>query len=358
MRVARSTDELMAALAPARAETLSAFGSDAVLLEKHLPRARHIEVQVLGDNAGTRIHLFERECSIQRRYQKLIEEAPAPTISEELRHELTQAALALAEAVDYTSAGTVEFLVDESGKFYFIEMNTRLQVEHGVTELMTGVDIVAWQIRIARGEPLTIPQEAVQRQRHALECRIYAEDPARGFMPSAGRIDIYRSPTGPGVRCDDGIASGSVVSPHYDSLLLKLMTSGYDRPEAIRLMEQALAETVILGVTTNISYLQDIVAHPAFAEGKVHTQFLAEHFADWRPPQPETETDWLALAAFEAVSRSSTPAGSAPPGGLILDPWSSAGRWRSSPSGATPASTSRSAGWASPRTAPRSSSFW
>ncbi len=331
MRVAHSKTELAELLAPARAEALSALGDDGLLLEKHLSHARHIEVQVLADLAGRRIHLSERECSIQRRYQKLIEEAPAPDLEERLRAALTDAALAMAQAVDYTNAGTVEFLVDENGRYYFMEMNTRLQVEHGVTELLTGIDLVAWQIRIARGEPLTIRQEAVQRQRHAIECRIYAEDPARGFLPSVGRIDIYRPPAGPGVRCDDGIAAGSLVSPHYDSLLLKVLTSGYDRSEAVRLMEQALAETVILGVITNIPFLQDVLAHPAFRQGHVHTEFLAEHFARWSPPQPESEDDWLALAAFEMTARTHARAGEAMPGGLIIDPWASAGSWRNVP---------------------------
>src|SRR5690606_36616969 len=208
------------------------------------------------------VHLFERECSIQRRHQKIIEETPSPAVTPEIRAQMCEAALALARAVRYVSAGSVEFMLSPDGNFYFLEMNTRLQVEHPITELVSGVDVAAWQIRLAAGEPLPFRQEDLQQRGHAIECRLYAEDPANHFLPSTGTIAYYRPPVGPGVRVDDGIQSGTQVSPYYDAMLAKIITWGADRPEAIRKMVQALQDTVVLGVTTNLPYLLAILEHP------------------------------------------------------------------------------------------------
>ena len=306
MRLVREAGTFADALQAAQAEAESAFGDDHMLLERYFERARHVEVQVLGDEHGHVVHCFERECSIQRRHQKIIEESPSPGITPELRQDLTAAAVALASQVGYTSAGTVEFLVDDhSGKFFMLEMNTRLQVEHPVTELVTGLDLAAWQIRIAAGEPLSFAQSDLTQRGHAFECRVYAEDPAAGFFPSAGRVAYYRAPAGPGVRCDDGIATGSVVSPHYDAMLAKVITFGWDRHAALRRMSQAMADTVVLGLTTNIRYLQDILVHPAFEAGATSTRFLEEHFGGWQPEVGLGEDVWLAVAAFESLAGAS-----------------------------------------------------
>jgi 3-methylcrotonyl-CoA carboxylase alpha subunit len=223
MRVVWNESEFADAVQQARAESQSAFGSGHVLVERYFTRVHHVEIQVLGDQQGTVLHLFERECSVQRRHQKIIEESPSPKVgaNDDLRQQMAQAAVALAEAVGYVSAGTVEFIVDENGGFYFLEMNTRLQVEHPVTELVTGLDLAAWQIRIAAGEALPFAQSDLAQRGHALECRIYAEDPAQNFMPSIGQIVYYRPPSGPGIRVDDGIETGTAVSPYYDPMLAK-----------------------------------------------------------------------------------------------------------------------------------------
>jgi acetyl/propionyl-CoA carboxylase alpha subunit len=332
MRVVEDPADLRDVLPAARAEARSAFGSGELLIERYFPRVRHVEVQVLADEHGSLVHLFERDCSIQRRHQKLIEESPAPGLSDDLRNEITASALALARQVEYTSAGTVEFLVDEDERYYFIEMNTRLQVEHAVTEAVTGVDLAAWQIRIAAGEALDFNQASLLQQRHAIECRIYAEDPARDCLPSTGTIAIYRPAGGPGLRCDDGIAAGSVISPHYDSLLAKVIATGWDRQDALQLMDQALAQTLVLGVVTNIPYLQDIVAHPAFRSGAVSTRFLADYMAGWPQTTALSEEQWLALAAFECLTASDTRDEAAIPLiGLVMDPWAAAGAWRNVP---------------------------
>lgn len=327
------------ALAAARAEARSAFGDDTVLLERFFARARHVEVQVLGDGRGRVVHLFERDCSVQRRYQKIIEEAPAPGLAPEQRAALTAAAVRLAEAVAYRSAGTVEFLVDPTaeppGGFYFLEMNTRLQVEHPVSELVTGLDLAAWQLRLAAGEPLGIDQADVTLRGHAIEARVYAEDPSNGFLPSIGRLAAYRPPSGPGIRVDDGVAAGSAITPHYDAMIAKVIAAGTDRPEALARLRRALADTVVLGVTTNVDYLQAITGHRAFAAGAVDTRFLDTHLADWRPAAPAADDDaWLAAAAFELLGAgasgaadAATAAGGAPDG-APGDAWSRLGDWR------------------------------
>lgn len=327
MRVVRQPDEFLDALRAARSEAGSSFGSDHVLVEKYLTETRHVEIQILGDRHHNIVHFFERECSVQRRHQKIIEETPSPMMTPALRQKMSQAALALARAVGYVSAGTVEFMVTPDGQFYFLEMNTRLQVEHPVTELVTGVDLAAWQIRLAAGEPLAFGQEDLTQRGHALECRIYAEDPARAFLPSIGEITYYRPPSGPGVRVDDGIGAGTQVSPYYDPMLLKIVTWGADRPEALRKMTRALADTIILGVTTNIPYLLDILQNPRFEAGEIDTKFLADCYSEWTPGFDTSNSTWLAVAAFEALRRRpATDRTAAEP--EKPDPWKVAGKWR------------------------------
>ncbi len=287
MRVVASAEEFNAALESARREALKAFGDDRVYIEKLIPSPRHIEVQVLGDAHGNLIHLFERECSIQRRHQKIIEETPSPFLDDALRARMGEMAVALGRAVSYTNAGTVEFIVDQQRNAYFLEMNTRLQVEHPVTEMVTGVDLVKAQVAIAAGVSLSSLLPAwgsglgARTRGHAIECRITAEDPANDFLPTAGRIVRVVEPTGFGVRVDSGVADGSEVTPFYDSLLAKLIVHGETRGDAIRKMDAALREYTIEGVTTNIAFLRDVIVHPAFRRGETSTDFIARHFAGW-----------------------------------------------------------------------------
>ncbi len=273
MRVARDADEFLRSFGLARSEALSAFGSGDVYVEKYLTRPRHIEFQILGDSHGTVMHLGERDCSIQRRHQKLIEEAPSPAMTPALREAMGDAAVRGAKAIDYVGAGTIEMLLDEDGSYYFMEMNTRIQVEHPVTEQLTGVDLVKEQIRIAAGEPLSTPVLPPLRG-HVIECRINAEDPARGFQPSPGRIDVFHPPGGPGVRLDTHVYAGYTVPPFYDSLLAKLIVQGRDRDEALRRMHMALESFIIEGVTTTAGFLARVMEHPQFRAGTFDTKFL------------------------------------------------------------------------------------
>ena len=267
MRIVRSRDEAAQAFAACQAEAGAAFGSSEIYCEKYVERARHVEVQVLGDRNGMRVHLGERDCSVQRRHQKLIEESPAPSLPAETRAGLHKAGLLAAAAVNYFSAGTVEFLVDAEGRFYFIEMNTRIQVEHPVTEMITGIDLIREQIRIAAGEPLGYRQEAVRFDGHAIECRVNAEDPDT-FTPSAGRVTAWVPPGGYGVRVDSHLMAPYAVPPFYDSLLGKIIVHGRDRDEAIARMRRALAETVVEGVKTTIPFHLRLLTHPAFLQGQ------------------------------------------------------------------------------------------
>ncbi len=267
MRIVREREDLARAYATCQAEAGAAFGSSDLYLEKYVEDARHVEVQVLGDKSGMRLHLGERDCSVQRRHQKLLEESPAPALPPDTRTGLYKAALAVANAVNYVSAGTVEFLVDREGNFYFIEMNTRIQVEHPVTEMVTGLDIVREQIRIATGEPLGYKQSAVRFSGHSIECRINAEDPDH-FVPSPGRISAWLAPGGPGVRVDSHLMAGYVVPPHYDSLIAKIIVHAHDRSEAIARMHRALSEIVIEGVKTTIPYHLKLLADPTFVAGE------------------------------------------------------------------------------------------
>ncbi len=275
MRMVASAEDLPNALGAARSEAGSAFGDSAVYLERRLMHARHIEVQVLGDHHGTILPCVERECSLQRRHQKVVEESPSMAVSPETRRAITAAALAVARAVGYTNAGTIEFLVDEKGAFYFLEMNTRLQVEHPVTEMVTGVDVVAWQIRIARGEKLAIAPETLLAPRgHAIECRIYAEDPENGFLPSPGRITALRVPHGPGVRDDSGAYEGGEVPIFYDSLISKLIVWGESRPSALARLRRALAEYDVRGIKTTIPFFQWVLDDADFVAGRFDTGFI------------------------------------------------------------------------------------
>lgn len=276
MRLVREPSELPKLFSAAQGEADAAFGNPGVYLEKFIERPRHIEIQILADNYGNVIHLGERDCSIQRRHQKLLEEAPSPALSQKLRDQMGHAAIAAAKSINYTGAGTVEFLLDKSGKFYFMEMNTRIQVEHTVTEMITGLDLIAEQIRIAQGEKLQIKQNQVILNGHAIECRINAEDPDRNFRPHPGRITGFLPPGGPGVRMDSHVYTDYEIPAYYDSLIGKLIVWGRDRPSAIRRMKRALRECAITGVPTTLSFHQKILDSPEFLSGEVYTNFVEQ----------------------------------------------------------------------------------
>lgn len=299
MRVVRRLDDLVEAASAARREAQHAFGDQRMILERYIPRARHIEFQILADQHGNCVHIFERECSLQRRHQKIIEETPSPLLDQRMRERMGDAAVAAARSVGYTNAGTVEFIVDpDSGAFYFLEMNTRLQVEHPVTELTAGLDLVQWQIRIAAGERLPFHQADLSQRGHAIECRLYAEDPANNFLPATGSLLAYVEPAGPGVRIDSGYSNGDQISIHYDPLIAKLIVWGEDRPAAIRRMQAALTETTLLGVTYNGQFLQDVLADPQFQAGEIYTTWVEERFGDWQPPQCGLPPEIVAAAAL------------------------------------------------------------
>jgi len=277
MRTVRDAAELAGAVRAARSEAGAAFGDAAVYLERQLTRPRHIEVQLLGDHHGTVLPFVERECSIQRRHQKVVEETPSLAVSPALRAEMTSAAAAVARAVGYTNAGTIEFLLDESGRFYFLEMNTRLQVEHPITEMVSGVDLVRWQLRIARGERLDVsPDRLLSPSGHAIECRIYAEDPDNGFLPSPGRILQLRAPAGPGIRDDSGATAGLDVPIFYDPMISKLIAWAEDRPLAIARMRRALGEYIVAGIKTTVPFFTWLFEQPEFLDARFHTTYLDE----------------------------------------------------------------------------------
>lgn len=281
MRIVHSKDVLEESIESAKRESKSSFGNDTVFLEKYINRPRHIEFQILADEHGNTIHLFERECSIQRRHQKIIEETPSPVMTPKLREEMGNAAVKAAKTVGYYNAGTVEFMVDGDLNFYFMEMNTRLQVEHPITEMTTGIDLAKWQLKIANGMKLTLKQEDLIQRGHAIECRIYAEDPSNGFLPSIGTLERVESPTGPNVRDDTGIYAGMEVTPYYDPMLSKLVVSSENREESINKMIWALSRYVVLGVTTNIPFLQKVLSHKEFKAGNITTHFIDNYFKDW-----------------------------------------------------------------------------
>jgi len=274
MRIAQNEAMLKDTIVLAQSEAKAAFGNGEIYLEKYIEEPRHIEFQILADEYGNIIHLGERDCSLQRRHQKLIEEAPSIALTEELRQKMGQAAIKAAKAANYCSAGTIEFLLDKQNNFYFIEMNTRIQVEHGVTEMITGIDLVKEQIKIAAGEPLTLTQEDVLINGHCIECRINAEDPEQDFKPSPGRVSFYQPPGGPGIRIDSSMYSGITISPAYDSMLAKVLAWGKDRDEAIKRMERALDEFIIEGIKTTIPFHKQVLSNAFFRKGEVYTNFI------------------------------------------------------------------------------------
>ncbi|WP_300667175.1 acetyl-CoA carboxylase biotin carboxylase subunit [Desulfoluna sp.] len=296
MRTVARPAELEAALASAAGEAKAAFGNGKVYIEKYLVAPRHIEVQILADTHGTVIHLIERECSAQRRHQKIVEECPSPVVDKAMREKMGAAAVKAAKAVGYTNAGTFEFLVDAEMNFYFLEVNTRLQVEHPVTELVTGVDLVREQIRIAAGAPLALSQDEIIPRGHAVECRIYAEDPANGFMPSPGTLETLVEPSGPGVRVDSGVYEGWTVPMEYDPILSKIITFGSDRKAATQRMIQALKQTVITGIASPVPFLIELLESETFEKGEVTTDTIDQELSDWKPTLPLTE----ALLAYVA----------------------------------------------------------
>ena len=282
MRVVSSPDALRESMRLARSEAANAFGDDRVFLEKYVEGPRHIELQVLADAHGNVVHLFERECSVQRRHQKVVEEAPSVAVDADLRARMGESAVAVARACDYVGAGTVEFLLDAHGDYYFLEMNTRLQVEHPVTEWTTGLDLVEWQLRVARGEALGFRQDDLTQTGHAVELRVYAEDPHNGFLPDTGRLDRYREPAGEGIRVDGGYAEGMDVPISYDPLLAKLITRGRDRAEALRRMREAIDDYEVAGVATTLPFGRFVVEHPAFVSGSFDTGFVGAHWSGER----------------------------------------------------------------------------
>ncbi len=309
MREVKSLEEMPALLQAARREAEAAFGDGNVYLEKVVEGAHHVEIQILADQHGNVIYLGERDCSLQRRHQKLIEEAPSPFLDEALRRKMGEVAVKAAQAVDYVNAGTIEFLVDKEKNFYFLEMNTRLQVEHPVTEMVTGVDIVAEQIRIARGRPLSYKQKDIKIRGHAIECRINAEDPYNGFLPSTGRILHSLLPTGPGVRVDTGVYPGFEITPYYDSLIAKLIVWGETRGQAILRMRRALEEYRLVGVRTNIPFHQRMMDSPRFIGGQYDTRFVEERFSMPEPEEnhemhhPDVAAAFATIVAHRQVER-------------------------------------------------------
>jgi acetyl-CoA carboxylase biotin carboxylase subunit len=332
MRVVRDEDGLGPALEAGRREARSAFGDDSVYLEKYIEEPRHVEFQVLADNRGRTVHLFERECSIQRRHQKILEESPSPALDSALRQEMGETAVRAMRAAGYNNAGTVEFLLDRDRRFYFLEVNARLQVEHPVTELTTGIDLVRQQILIASGADLAPRQEDLRQSGHAIECRIYAEDPKRDFLPSAGRIAHLREPKGPGVRFDSGIYEGFEVPVFYDPILAKLIVWAEDREAACRRMAAALDDCVILGIHTTAGFLRDVIRHPEFRSGRATTSFIGKHFSSWGAGEGEDEKRRLALAAaaYDSLSRRTGRKDIPGRDGKRADatPWTTLGRWR------------------------------
>lgn len=298
MRLVPDASELEAALLTARSEAENAFGSGELILEKAVIAPRHVEIQVFGDTHGNVVYLFERDCSIQRRHQKVVEEAPCPVMTPELRQRMGEAAVAAAQSCAYVGAGTVEFLLDASGAFYFLEMNTRLQVEHPVTELITGEDLVEWQLRVANGERLPKLQADLQFQGHAIEVRLYAEDPGQQFLPQTGPILLWKAANLPGVRIDHGMTSPGEISPHYDPMVAKIIAYGKTRVDAVRLLARAVEECVLLGVNSNKQFLVNLLRHPVVVSGDTNTAFIAEHFAQDPSLQPtQVSPEMLGLAA-------------------------------------------------------------
>jgi 3-methylcrotonyl-CoA carboxylase alpha subunit len=330
MRVVASSADFADALAGARREAMAGFGDDHVLLERYLTRPRHIEIQVFADSHGNVLHIFERDCSIQRRHQKVIEEAPAFGMTDGLRQKMGEAAVAAARAIGYVGAGTVEFLLDADGSFYFMEMNTRLQVEHPVTEMISGLDLVEWQLRVAAGEPLPLSQDQLAMCGHAIEARIYAEDPSRDFLPSIGRLRHLRTPPESAhVRVDSGVRQGDEVSIHYDPMIAKLVVWDMDRTAALRRLRGALAGFQVAGVTTNTVFLGAVAAHPAFAAGEIDTGFIGRHREALFPEASPASDRTLALASLDLMLDRAAEAGDrAGESHDPYSPWHGTSGWR------------------------------
>ena len=302
MKIVRAQEELQPAIESAAREARKSFGDDRLLLERYIEEPRHVEFQIFGDGRGNILHLFERDCSIQRRHQKVVEESPAPRYSDELRQRMAKAAIAAAAGVDYRNAGTVEFIVTPENEFYFLEMNTRLQVEHPVTELVTGVDLVRAQLEVAGGAPLPWTQEQLRQRGHAIQVRVYAEDPDDRFLPQSGTIAAYREPAGPGIRVDAGVTRGSTIGVNFDPMLAKLICFAETRDACIDRVARALRDYVILGTRTNVSWLRRVITHPAFRAGEVSTRFVLDHDLSPRP----AEAAPLIAAALAAAPRTSS----------------------------------------------------
>jgi acetyl-CoA carboxylase biotin carboxylase subunit len=332
MRAVHAEAEIEQAVGAARREARSAFGDGTLYVERLVQRPRHVEIQVLADHHGNVVHLFERECSAQRRHQKVIEESPSPALTPALRQRMGEAAITAARAAGYRNAGTLEFLVEGTGeqaRFYFLEMNTRLQVEHPVTEAVTGLDLVHLQIAIAAGEALPWTQSQVTQRGHAIECRVYAEDPDAGFLPQAGRLLLYREPDGPGVRVDSGVVEGSDVTVHYDPLLAKLIVHAASRPAAIARAVTALRGFPVLGIRTNVPFLLRLLAHPAFAAGELDTGFIEREMS--APASADDGHLVRAVAAAVTVAGTAAPAAGVPASGRAAaasDPWTRLADWR------------------------------
>jgi acetyl-CoA carboxylase biotin carboxylase subunit len=327
MRIVHSAGDLREAAESASSEARSAFGNGAIYLEKYLRQPRHVEFQVLADAHGNVIHLLERECSIQRRHQKIIEETPSTALTPKLRAKMGKAAIAAVRASGYVNAGTVEFLVDHDSKFYFLEVNTRLQVEHPITEMVIGIDLVRQQIEIAAGNPLKLSQADIVGRGHAIECRIYAEDPLSDFLPSSGKIAFVREPRGPGIRNDSGVYSGYTVPMEYDPILSKLITHAESRQECISRMSRALKDYVVLGVLTPIPFLIDILSSEAFIKGETYTDFIDTHFAEWRPAIEGIDLAYLAYIVDDIANRR-TKGTFTPTNGEAYSPWQTLGNFR------------------------------
>ncbi len=323
MRVVAQPEDLAEAAAAARREAQHAFGDARLILEKYIPQARHVEFQILADAHGQVLHLYERECSVQRRHQKIIEETPSPLLDDALRRRMAQAAVAAARAVGYVNAGTVEFIVDpEPRAFYFLEMNTRLQVEHPITEMVLGLDLVQWQLRVAAGQALPWRQGDLRPRGHALEVRVYAEDPTNGFLPSTGRLVHVVEPQGPGVRVDSGVRPGLEVTPHYDPLLAKIIVHAEDRPGAIARMQAALERTAYHGVVTNVAFLLQVLRHPDFRAGRYHTRWVDEIGAEVATePTAVPPAVLAALALAERMPARGSVAPASAGGTARYDPW-------------------------------------
>jgi len=330
MRRVASPEELLEAIRAAAREAQSAFGDARIFLEKYITRPRHVEFQILGDQHGHRVHWYERECSVQRRHQKVIEETPSPALNNALREEMAQTALHIADLMQYTHAGTIEFILDEQGRYYFLEVNTRLQVEHAITEATLQQDLVRCQVEVAAGLPLPFKQADIKPIGHAIECRLYAEDPSQGYLPDTGTLTVYRPPHMPGLRIDSGFQEGDAVTVHYDAMLAKIVTHAPDRQAAMAKMQWALSHFPVLGLKTNLSLLQAVLLHPDFQAGRYHTHFLEECFNAQGTQNPAFSADprLPALLVSDMLASQSASLALAAHHVTVDSPWESGGAWR------------------------------